>query len=256
MNKLLLPPEPVTEPNPLNSRRSFLRYTGAGVAITGLLLAGCDDDSDGTGTGTDTTLIDVGPTGPQDLGVLNYAYALEQLGAAFYAQVRTGTYYTGLATTSAEKQILDDVASHERAHVDFFRTVLGTNAIKALEPDFGAINFNDRNSVLTNARDFADLGVAAYNGSGRFIQVPVNLVLAGKIVSVEARHAGLIRDLLTYNSFVGADVVDLFTPASATSAPGDGNGTGKEKSKTPTQVLETANKFLKTGSRLSANNLK
>lgn len=230
-------------------RRSFLRYTGASVALSGLLLAGCDDDDDNTSG----NLIDVG-TG--DNGVLNYAYALEQLEAAFYAQVKTGQYYTGLAAASAEKQVFDDLALHEKAHADFFRTVLSTNAIKALEPDFSSINFNDRTSVLSAAKTFEDLGVAAYNGAGRYIQTAAYLVIAGKIVSVEARHAALIRDLIGYNTFVGSDVVDLFTPTSATSAPGEGNGTGLERSKTPSEVVSAANNYLKDGSKLSANNLK
>ncbi|MBX0289042.1 ferritin-like domain-containing protein [Hymenobacter sp. HSC-4F20] len=226
-------------------RRAFLRYTGASVALTGLLLAGCDDDSDDV----DANLLDVG-TG--DEGILNYAYALEQLEAAFYAQIKNGTYYKGLPANSAEKQILDDLALHEQAHVNFFKAALGNKAIKELEPDFSQINFNDKGSVLTNAQAFEDLGVAAYNGAGRFIASPTNLALAGKIVSVEARHAALIRDLRQYNSFVASDVVDVFTPTSATSAPGAGSGTGKEKSKRPQEVLATANQFLKSGSKLSA----
>jgi Ferritin-like domain len=34
------------------------------------------------------------------------------------------------------------------------------------------------------------------------------LLLAGKIVSVEARHAAAIRDLIKYGSFADPDVVD------------------------------------------------
>lgn len=241
MSKLLLPPESV---NPLvssTSRRSFLRYTGAGVALTSLVLAGCDDDSE------DDNRLDVGSG---DTGILNYAYALEQLEAAFYAQVKGGGYYAG--ASAAEKQIFDDLALHELAHANFFKAALGNNAIKALEADFAAINFGDKTAVLLAAQTFEDLGVAAYNGAGRYIESAANLIIAGKIVSVEARHAALIRDLRSYNTFVDADVVDLFTPASATSEPGTGNGTGKEKSKRPAEVLETANRYLKEGSKLSA----
>ncbi len=234
-------------------RRAFLRYSGAGLAVTGLVLAGCDDDDD-TDYGT-TGDVNVGAVGAGDLGVLNYAYALEQLEAAFYAQIKTGTYYTGLAATSAERQILDDLAAHEKAHADFFKAALGINAIKALEPDFTSINFNDRTAVLAAAKTFEDLGVAAYNGAGRFIQSPVNLALAGKIVSVEARHAALIRDLISYNSFVAADVVDLFTPTGNASQPGTGNGTGKERSKRPAQVATEANVYLKAGSKLNVSGL-
>ncbi|UYZ59033.1 ferritin-like domain-containing protein [Hymenobacter latericus] len=230
-------------------RRSFLRYAGFSACATGLLLAGCgDDDDDDVQNAVDV--------GSGDNGVLNYAYALEQLEAAFYAQIKTGTYYTGLAASSAERMILDDLAIHEKAHADFFKTALGSAAIKQLEPDFSSVNFNDRSSVLNAAKAFEDLGVAAYNGAGRFIQTPAYLVLAGKIVSVEARHAALIRDLLAYNSFVDNDVVDLFSPTSATSGPGVGNGTGLERSKRPAEVLTTANQFLKPGSKVSANSLR
>lgn len=237
---------------PVN-RRSFLRYTGVAAAATGLILAGCNDDDDPS---TDNTMVNVG-TG--DVGILNYAFALEQLEAAFYTQLRSGTYYMGLAATSAEKQILDDLALHEKIHADFFRVAIPANGgtlIKDLEPDFSSINFGDRNSVLTAAQSFEDLGVAAYNGAGRFIMNPVFLSLAGKIVSVEARHAGLIRDLLSYNRFVDNDVVDVFTSTSATSGPGVGNGTGMERSKAPSEVVATANTFLKAGSKLDVSGIR
>lgn len=246
MTKLLSPPQEAAEAtsSPI-ARRSFLRYSSTGLALGGLLLAGCDDDSDDMGS-----TIDVGR---DDNGVLNYAYALEQLEAAFYARVQAGDYYKG--ANSAEKQIFDDLALHEKAHADFFKTVLGSNAIRALEPDFSAINFNDRTAVLMAARTFEDLGVAAYNGAGRYIKTAAYLAIAGKIVSVEARHAALIRDLISYNTFVGSDVVNLFVPTSSPSTPGVGEGTGQEISKKPTDVVNAANAFLKEGSKLSANNL-
>ncbi|MBO3272723.1 MULTISPECIES: ferritin-like domain-containing protein [Hymenobacter] len=221
-------------------RRSFFMYAGATAGITALALAGCNDDSDNTSM---PNMVDVGSS---SLGVLNYAYALEQLEAGFYTSLREGTYYKGLASGTAEKQILDDLYYHEVIHREFFKAALGTNAIKALEPDFSAIDFNSRASVLGAAKTFEDLGVAAYNGAGRYIATDATglqyLVIAGKIVSVEARHASLIRDLVLEGSFVDSDVVTIGT-------------NGLEISKTPTEVVAAANQYLKEGSKLNVSNL-
>ena len=60
------------------ARRSFLRFAGAGVAGVGLLAASsCHKDH---GVTPPSGTVDVGSG---DIGVLNYAYALEQLEAAF-----------------------------------------------------------------------------------------------------------------------------------------------------------------------------
>ncbi|UOR05476.1 ferritin-like domain-containing protein [Hymenobacter aerilatus] len=222
-------------------RRSFFMYAGATAGVTALALAGCNDDNN-----NNPNYIDVGAG---DVGVLNYAYALEQLEAAFYAQVLTGGYFTAAGTPEAEKQIFRDLALHEKIHVDFFKQAIsGANAtpLKDLTPDFSSINFGERASVLNAAKTFEDLGVAAYNGAGQYIQNAAYLTIAGKIVSVEARHAALIRDLITFNSFVADDVVD-FSLTSATAR--------QEKSKSPTEVLNAANMYLADGSKLSASSL-
>ncbi|SFP93361.1 ferritin-like domain-containing protein [Hymenobacter arizonensis] len=229
------------------ARRSFLRYTGTGLALGGLMLAGCDNDD--PEIDPNANRLDVGSG---DTGILNYAYALEQLEAAFYTQVVAGGAGSYFATASAaEKAILTDLRDHEVIHREFFKAALGSAAIKQLEVDFSSIDFNlraaatgaTRMGVLDAAKAFEDLGVAAYNGAGRFISSNDNLVLAGKIVSVEARHAALIRELLTPNTFVADDVVEISGP----------NARGTERSKRPQVVLETANNFLAAGSKLSAN---
>src|SRR5206468_4523965 len=130
----------------------------------------------------DSQLTDIG-TG--DTAILNYAYALEQLEAAFYTQV-VATPYSGIS--SAELSLLTDIRDHEVAHREFFKAALSSSAIRQLTPNFTSINFADRNSVLATAKSFEDLGVAAYNGAGALIKSADYLTLAGKIVSVEARH--------------------------------------------------------------------
>lgn len=192
----------------LNSvdRRLFLRYTGLTAAAAGLFLAGCDDDDNNTTT-TNTVSLGAG-----DVGVLNYAYALEQLEAAFYAQVVSNPSFNTAFTDATERAALQAIAQHEAIHRDFFKAAITvaapTQIIGGLNPDFSRVNFADRNSVLTTAKTFEDLGVAAYNGAGQLISSPTYLTLAGKIVSVEARHAAYIRDLLSNGSFADSTTVD------------------------------------------------
>jgi hypothetical protein len=102
----------------------------------------------------------------------------------------------GTIFAANERRILTDLRDHEIVHREFFAAALGNFKIPNLTPDFSAVNFGDRASVLQTARTFEDLGVGAYNGAGRYLKTAGFLTLAGKIVSVEARHAAAIRDLL------------------------------------------------------------
>ena len=236
--KLILGSQPVADlDRPLLvpiKRRSFFMYAGATAGATALVLAGCSKNDSTPGTVS---------VGSGDAGVLNYAYALEQLEAGFYTMVRSGSYYTGLASGSAEKGILDDLYYHEVIHRDFLKaaiTAAGATPIMSLTPDFSSINFGDRTSVLSTAKAFEDLGVSAYNGAGQYITNPNYLFIAGKIVSVEARHAAIIRDLLTENSFVGSDIL---------------NSSSQEISKSPSTVAGTANTFLASGSKIDVSGI-
>ncbi|AKP50600.1 ferritin-like domain-containing protein [Cyclobacterium amurskyense] len=198
-NDLIKPQELVKDAN----RRKFLQKGSLSIAAAGLFMVGCNDDDDYMPPMKDGVML-----GSGDIGILNYAYALEQLEAAFYATVIQGGYFAN--ANAEEKQIMGDLEKHERAHKEFFKAALGNAAIADLEVDFSAIDFNDRMSVLGAAKTFEDLGVAAYNGAGKFIQDAGYLLIAGKIVSVEARHAAAIRDLLNPGSadFAGDDLID------------------------------------------------
>jgi hypothetical protein len=184
-------------------------------------------------------MLDMGVNlGSGDTGVLNYAYALEQLEAAFYIRVIQNKY-SGM--TAEEEQILTDLRDHEIGHRDFFKAALGSAAIPDLEVDFSSVNFNNRASVLGTAKTFEDLGVAAYNGAGKLLTDVNLLLIAGKIVSVEARHAAAIRSLLNPKSadFSGDDIVMA--------------ATGLDDQKAPSDVLMLAAPFIKT--RINASSL-
>lgn len=210
-------------------RRQFLRFAGAtALATTVLLATACSDDDDAIPTDPDT--VDLGSG---DVGILNYAYALEQLEAAFYAKVVADSLGLFNAT---ETQIMQDIAGHEGIHRDFLKAALSTSAIPDLEVNFSAINFSDKNSILATARTFEDLGVAAYNGAGQYLEDAGFLTLAGKIVSVEARHAAVIRDLISNGTFSDS-----------------ANNQGLDPAMMPADVLDAASAFITT--KISANNL-
>ena len=139
--------------------------------------------------------------------------------------------------TAREMELFTDLRNHEVAHREFFKAAITaaapTQIIPALEVDFSSITFSSRASVLGTAMAFEDLGVSAYNGAGQLISTtgngPLYLTLAGKIVSVEARHAAIIREVIAANTF--ADTVDA---------------NGLDPARTPAQVLAIADPFIKT----------
>ncbi len=211
------------------SRRNFLKLSGIGLAVAGLTIIGCTDDDNFQDPGN-SAVFDLG-TG--DVAILNYAYALEQLEADFYTKV-VNNFYSGIS--SIEKEIFTDLYHHEVVHRDFFKAAINgvtQNVLPKLEFQYSNVNFNDRNSVLATSKALEDTGVAAYNGAGKYISNPDYLVIAGKIVSVEARHASAIRNLINPGSadFSGDDVIDA---------------NGLDLAKEPKDIVMAAGGFIKT----------
>ena len=176
----------------VSTRRDFLKVLGMGGAIVFLpaVFAACDDDSTSPTVGTALTL-----NLSNDVGILNYAYALEQLEAAFYTQVVASSAFSGY--TAEQQEVLADIRNHEVIHREFFKAALGSNAIPSLNLNATVVASTMTNiaTVLKNAEMFEDLGVSAYNGAGKYLTSSDYLTVAGKIVSVEARHAATIRDM-------------------------------------------------------------
>ena len=131
------------------SRRTFL--AGAGAAATAAALTGCSSNSYGNGG---TTTMGNGTT-YTDADILNYALNLEYLEAQFYLYAATGSglasadtaapsgyagsYTEGTVTvgnaaqvaglTTAEQEILNEIAFEEQTHVQFLRSALGSAAV-------------------------------------------------------------------------------------------------------------------------------
>ena len=192
-----------------NGKRMFLK-----LGVTALAALALDGLTAKSVAANDNRYLDL-PMSPQsgavdlgagDVGIMNYAYALEQGELAFLKRVLASPF-NGI--TADERRIFQEFHDQETVHNEFFKAMLGARAIPPLRTDFSKVNFARRESVLETAMTFADLATSAYNGAGKLLVDPVNLAISGKIVSVEARHASVIRDLIKPRSgFFAPDALD------------------------------------------------
>jgi hypothetical protein len=218
------------------SRRKFLAGVGATAGTAAALsLPGCGSNTPSTSK-----------SGYTDADILNFALNLEYLEAQFYLYAATGSglqasdtaagsaspYQTvGTVTlgdaaavpglTSAQQEILNEIAFEEQAHVQFLRSALGSAAVPMPDIDLsffgplavaatittaptgpGAFNpFSSFDYFLVGGFIFEDVGVTAYSGAAPLIS-PAGvtagyLTAAAGILAVEAYHAGYIRTSLT-----------------------------------------------------------
>lgn len=205
-------------------RRSFLRVAGATAAASALVLAGCGDDETPTPTTGTASLV----FAQSDVGVLNYAYLLEQLEAAFYQKV-VESFPTDF--TAEDRAAFIDLRDHEVIHREFLKFALGSNAYDAslatpLVFNFSTFTLTTRAGVYAAARTLEDVGVAAYNGAGKLLSSVEYLKLLGKLASVEARHAAFVREQAEPGSFAASDVITA-----------TGNLAGLDAVKTPAEVV-------------------
>ncbi|CAN5351082.1 hypothetical protein BH23BAC3_BH23BAC3_23530 [soil metagenome] len=200
------------------SRKKFLKFAGlsaATVASFGIISCkdGLTDVASSNNSSNDSLFSselddERVNLGSGDVGILNYAYTIEQLEARFY-RIVLDNRYSGMS--DSELILLGDICEHEAAHRDFLRAAIPQDAIiPDLTFNFDTIDFDSRDSVLRAAQIFEDGGVSAYNGAGQLLENPEFLLQAGKIVSVEARHAAAIRSMIgdSNMAFAGDDIID------------------------------------------------
>jgi len=219
------------------SRRSFL--AGAGSVAAATAIAGCSSDA-----------APAAVSGYTDADILNFALNLEYLEASFYLYAATGSgllasdmtagsaspyQKVGSVTTSgnisvtalaglttAQQQIVNEIAYEEQEHVRFLRSALGSAAVPmpnidltffsslavaAAIPGFTVSGstafspFTSFNTFLLGSFIFEDVGVTAYAGAAPLISAKGvaagYLDAAAGILAVEAYHAAYVRTTLT-----------------------------------------------------------
>jgi hypothetical protein len=204
-----------------STRRGFIRtlLAGGSVMLLPSVFTACSDDGDDNPLGPGPVPDPV--TGVSfdlrsDVGIFRLVHLNEQLEAAFYTAVVASGTFDGLA--SDERELLTDLRNTEIIHREFIRTALGSQALPDIRGSIDRAVLDNllasRTSILTAARTFENLGVAALNGAGKYLQDARNLLIAGKAVSVEARHAAALRDVLppagvsANTAFAGDDIID------------------------------------------------
>lgn len=163
------------------TRASFLKKAGigAGAVIGSGAMLGALPSIAGAST----------KVAKSDVAILNYALTLEYLEAAFYTEAVSKGRFSGKVGTFAKI-----VAAHEKAHVAFLKSALGSAAVAQPKFDFKGTTTSEAKFKAT-AQVLEDTGVAAYLGQVGRIKSPKILAAAGSILPIEARHAGWIRDI-------------------------------------------------------------
>jgi Ferritin-like domain len=132
------------------------------------------------------------PSREQDRSILEWLLQVEFVQAAFYGAAARGGALQGEAHEFAAR-----VERQERAHVDALRMALGSGAPERPEFDFGDAT-SDPERFVESAVKLEELAVAAFNGQIPNLTRP-RVMTAMRIVSVEARHVGWVRDLAGRN---------------------------------------------------------
>ena len=163
-----------------HTRADFFRR---GAIAGGTLIAG------GVAIGGLPTVALGKPSAAQDVEILNFALLLEYLESEFYVQA--------VANNALQPKVLEfarTVRDHELAHVEFLAKALGSKAIGKPTFDFGD-TVKDNWKFLATATVLEDTGVTAYDGQGTRL-TKNTLAAAATIVSVEARHAAWVRQIM------------------------------------------------------------
>jgi len=138
--------------------------------------------------------------GKGDVGVLNYALTLEYLEAGFYNEAaKNGKFKDG-----ATNDFLAAVVKDENAHVKILKGLLGKKAVAKPKFDFGKTTSDEKLFVATSFA-LENTGVSAYLGQGFNIDDPNVLLGALSIVTIEARHSGLIGQILKGSKGIAPD---------------------------------------------------
>jgi hypothetical protein len=160
------------------SRRALLGAGAAGAVVTVPVVGRLLRLGDALGS----------PSRAQDAKILQLVLQLEYTQVAFYEEALADAQLSGDV-----RQFAQTALGHERQHLAAIKKALGSKA--GAKPQFA---FGDKTksagAFMRAAVQLEDTAVAAYNGQAANL-TKGTLAAAAEIVSVEARHAALVRAL-------------------------------------------------------------
>ena len=218
---------------PAVSRREFLARLGLGtgaLTIPSLIISAC---SDAITNPTAEAALDLS----SDSGVLNYFYTISQLQTDFWNRVQLNRF-PGI--TTAENTAVNLIQSHalqQRNWLSVYQTVGRVTDVMTF--DFsGSVNFAQRASTMAAGVTIEDSATQAYAGGLRYLNAPDNILLAGKLASIAARHSATLRDL--------NDIAAGGAPRTSFADDDAVNASGLEIARTPSEVIATLQKYFRT----------
>ena len=160
---------------PKRSRAAFLLSAGFGGAA---LLAGLPTTARGA------------RFEPHEIDVLNFDLTFEYLQAGFYDEALRFGALGEEATRWARV-----IGSHEQAHVDILRAVLGRRAVKKPFFDYRGVT-EDEEAFTKTAVAMEDLTTALLTGQVHDFRTPALVSALFSLITVEARHAAWVRHVV------------------------------------------------------------
>jgi hypothetical protein len=140
-----------------------------------------------------------------DVTVLNFALTLEHLENAFYAGALSNFshhdfVHDGLPVWARGR--FEEIAAHEKSHVEFLSAALGPNATQPCNYSFP---YTSPSSFAALSAALEGVGVSAYAGAAQLISSKDTLTAAAVILSTEARHSAWVSSAVNkQNPWSGA----------------------------------------------------